>query len=390
MPVPRISVVVPSLNQAPFLAEAIDSVLSQGYPDLELIVMDGGSTDGSLDIIRSYEARLSFWRSAPDGGQSAAINRGVKEATGTIVCWLNSDDLLCENSLPLVGRAAAEHPDVGMYIGNGFRLDQGTRRLTPYCPRPLAFSRRALREGGAYIHQPSTFFTRAAWDRVGGLDESLKFCMDWDVIMRVAALYPVALIDAFLATTREYDETKTASGGMERAAEIRRMIEGNTGEPLSIGAAIFMIEAMLHPSTSQHLGLGFFRHLSLARNDAARRLSEITGTASCFPAATDSGDIVDGAGVGEAPPAAPAAPEPPRPAMAAVLKLWRGRPRGLLYRFLTGALVSAAHLGLCSRDTAFARLRKWHSEGLFPGPGGDGAKAARSSHQPARDLGNER
>ena len=149
-----------------------------------------------------------------------------------------------------------------MYIGNGFRLDQGTKRLTPYCPRPLAFSRRALREGGAYIHQPSTFFTRAAWDRVGGLNENLKFCMDWDVIMRVAALYPVALIDAFLATTREYDETKTAAGGMERAAEIRRMIEANTGEPLSIGAAIFMIEAMLHPSTSQHLGLGFFRHLS--------------------------------------------------------------------------------------------------------------------------------
>ncbi len=91
--------------------------------------------------------------------------------------------------------------------------------------------------------------------------------------------------------------------------------------------------------------------------------------------------------MGEAPPATP---EPPRPAKAAVLKLWRGRPRGLLYRFVTGALVSAAHLGLCSRDTAFARLRKWHSEGLFPDPGGDGAKAARSSHQPARDLGNER
>ena len=264
---------------------------------------------------------------------------------------------------------------------------QGTKRLTPYCPRPLAFSRRALREGGAYIHQPSTFFTRAAWDRVGGLDERLKFCMDWDVIIRVAALYPVALIDAFLATTREYDETKTAAGGMERAAEIRRMIEANTGEPLSIGAAIFMIEAMLHPSTSQHLGLGFFRHLSLARNDAARLLSEITGTASCFPAATDSGDIVDGAAVGEAPPGTP---EPPRPAKAAVLKLWRGRPRGLLYRFATGALVSAAHLGLCSRDTAFARLRKWHSEGLFPDPGRDGAKAARSSPQPARDLGKER
>src|SRR5918912_1452809 len=106
MALPRISVVVPSLNQARFLGEALDSVLSQGYPGLELIVMDGGSTDDSLEVIRAHEGRIAYWQSRPDGGQSAAINRGVERATGEIVCWLNSDDLLCEGALRHVGEAA--------------------------------------------------------------------------------------------------------------------------------------------------------------------------------------------------------------------------------------------------------------------------------------------
>jgi hypothetical protein len=363
MALPRISVVLPSLNQARFLGEAIESVLSQSYPGLELIVMDGGSADGSVALIRSYEPRLAYWQSAPDGGQSAAINRGVERSTGTIVGWLNSDDLLCPNALSTVGRAAAEHPGFGMYIGNGYRLDDATKGLTPYCPRPLAFSRRALREGSAYVHQPSTFFSRAAWDRAGGLNENLRYVMDWDIMMRVADLAPVVLIDEFLAVTREYDETKTAAGGMERAAEIQRMVEANTGKPLSIGAAIFTIEAMLQPGMSEHLGLSFFRHLSLARSEAAQRLAEITGTPSCFPAASDPGDVTFGAVTDAARSA-----EPGRfgGAKATLANLWRRRPRGQLYRLLTGAVVSAAALGLCSREAAFARLRKWHSEGLFP------------------------
>ncbi|HEX8168848.1 MAG TPA: glycosyltransferase family 2 protein [Beijerinckiaceae bacterium] len=363
MSLPRISVVVPSLNQAAFLGEALDSVLSQGYPDLELIVMDGGSTDGSLEIIRAYEPRLAFWHSGPDGGQSAAINRGVERSTGDIVCWLNSDDLFCAGALMHVGRAAAEHPGFGLYVGNGFRLDHATGERTPYCRRPLAMSRRALREGGAYIHQPSTFFSRAAWNRVGGLDERLKYCMDWDIILRVADLFPTVLIEEFLAVTREYDDTKTASGGMARADEIRRMIEANTGRQLSTGAAIFLIEAMLHPDAAGRLGPRFFRHLSLARNEAAQRLSEITGTPDCFPAASDPGDVTWGA-----PAEGPREAAPPAPFPAPALKrLWAGRPRGLLYRLATGAVVSAATLGLCSRDAALAQLRKWHAEGLFPG-----------------------
>jgi GT2 family glycosyltransferase len=364
MSLPRISVVVPSLNQAPFLAEALGSVLAQDYPGLELIVMDGGSTDGSLEIIRAHERHLAFWRSGPDGGQSAAINRGVERSTGEIVCWLNSDDLFCEGALLHVGRAAAEHPGFGMYIGNGFRLDSATGRQIPYCRRPLAFSRRALREGGAYVHQPSTFFSRAAWKRVGGLEERLKYCMDWDVILRVAELFPVVLINEFLAVTREYDDTKTASGGMERAAEIRRMIEDNTGRQLSAGAAIFLIEAMLHPDAGPHLGLRFFRHLSLARNEAAQRLSEITGTPDCFPGSSDPGDVTYGAPIER--PDAPLQQRTPRFPMTALRRLWAERPRGLLYRSATAAVVSAAALRLCSREAALARLRQWHSEGLFP------------------------
>ncbi|HEX8662551.1 MAG TPA: glycosyltransferase family 2 protein [Beijerinckiaceae bacterium] len=362
MALPRISVVVPSLNQAPFLGEALDSVLSQDYPALELIVMDGGSTDGSLDVIRTRAGRIAHWQSEPDGGQSAAINRGVARSTGEIVCWLNSDDLLCEGALRHVGEAAAAHPAFGMVVGNGWRLDGATGRKAPYCPRPLAFSRQALREGGAYVHQPSTFFFRAAWDRVGGLNESLRYCMDWDVIMRVADLFPVVLTDAYLAVTREYEDTKTAAGGLERAAEIRRMVEGNTGRPLSTGAAIFLIEAMIREA-GETMGPRFFRQLSLARNEAAQRLSEITGTPDCFPAASDPGDVKIGAP--GAPPAAAARSRTPR-LPPTLRKLWAGRPRGLLYRFATGAVVSAATLHLLSRDAALAQLRRWHEEGLFP------------------------
>ena len=362
MALPRISVVVPSLNQAPFLGEALDSVLSQDYPALELIVMDGGSTDGSLDVIRARAGRIAYWQSGPDDGQSAAINRGVERSTGEIVCWLNSDDLLCEGALRHVGEAAAAHPGFGMVIGNGWRLDGATGVKTPYCPRPLAFSRRALKEGGAYVHQPSTFFFRAAWDRVGGLDERLRYCMDWDVVLRVADLFPVVLTDAYLAVTREYEDTKTASGGMERAAEIRRMIEANTGRPLSAGAAIFLIEAMIREA-GETMGPRFFRQLSLARNEAAQRLSEITGTPDCFPAASDLGDVKVGAP--STPPAPPARSRTPR-LPPTLQKLWAGRPRGLLYRFATGAVVSAATLRLMRRDAALAQLRRWHEEGLFP------------------------
>ena len=220
MTLPRISIVVPSYNQGRFIGECLESIVSQNYPDLELIVMDGGSTDESVSVIERYAHAISYWQSERDGGQSAAINAGMARASGQIVAWLNSDDTYCAGALWTIGRAAQQHPDRGLYIGNGFRLDERTGTKTPFFRRHVALNRRALREGVDFILQPAAFFSRKAWEVVGGLDPALNYCMDWDVLIRVAERHTALLINEFLAQSREYEETKTASGGLRRAAEI--------------------------------------------------------------------------------------------------------------------------------------------------------------------------
>src|SRR5689334_11863135 len=121
---PLISVVVPSFNQGRYLRETLESIFRQQYPRLEVVVMDGGSTDESVDIIRSHDGQIAYWQSQPDGGQSAAINDGVRRCTGDLVAWLNSDDFYYGDSLWQVGRAYAAFPERGLYIGNGLRYDQ--------------------------------------------------------------------------------------------------------------------------------------------------------------------------------------------------------------------------------------------------------------------------
>ena len=118
---PTISVVVPSYNQGRFLRDALESIFRQNYPQLEVIVIDGGSTDESVSIIREYESRLKFWRSHRDNGQTEAINEGMSHCSGEIIAWLNSDDFYWSDALWTVARAYIEHPDYGLYIGNGLK-----------------------------------------------------------------------------------------------------------------------------------------------------------------------------------------------------------------------------------------------------------------------------
>src|SRR5262245_24468921 len=125
---PRISIVIPSYNQQAYLGEALESIFSQKYPKLEVIVMDGGSTDGSVAVLESYASKLKYWRSRKDRGQSAAINAGMRHATGDLVAWLNSDDYYWRDALWAVGSAYAAHPGYGLYVGNGFRYDQSSSR----------------------------------------------------------------------------------------------------------------------------------------------------------------------------------------------------------------------------------------------------------------------
>src|SRR5262249_16069809 len=150
-----------------FLRETLDSIFRQDYPHLEVVVMDGGSTDDSVAILRTYAPRLKYWQSQHDGGQSAAINAGVRHCSGDLVTWLSSGDFYWADSRWTVGRAWAAHPGRGLYIGNGFRYEQASGRLTPFCTRHIALNRTALLLGPDYLLQPSTFILRQAWEEVG-------------------------------------------------------------------------------------------------------------------------------------------------------------------------------------------------------------------------------
>ncbi len=242
---PQISIVVPSYNQARFLPEALDSIFRQGYPRLEVVVVDAASTDGSVDIIRSYSDRLKFWRSEPDSGQSAAITEGMTHCAGDLVGWLNSDDYYFGDALWHLARAFRAHPDCGLYVGNGFRYDQQSGIHTPFCRHHIAINRKALRDGLDYILQPSTFFLRKAWQDVGGINPELHYCMDWDIYIRITDRYPVAAINEFLAVSREHGETKTSSGRMKRIVELWRMIQSHAGEEITPGSLYYLFETLL-------------------------------------------------------------------------------------------------------------------------------------------------
>ena len=193
---PLITVVTPSLNQARFLTRTLDSLLNQGYPKLELMVFDGGSTDGSVDILRSLTSRISYWVSEPDGGPAAAINTGLYRANGEVVAWLNSDDMLAEGALAEVGRAFAADPSLDVIYGNALYIDESDA-LT--CPDHGGF-RTGLYYGAFqpladipfywnYVHsvpQPTVFFRKSVLERVGLLDEAYHFIFDFELFARFA------------------------------------------------------------------------------------------------------------------------------------------------------------------------------------------------------------
>jgi len=344
---PRISVIVPSFNQGRFLGECLESIVGQRYPNLELIVMDGGSTDESVSIIERYAGSITYWQSEADGGQSAAINAGVARATGQIVAWLNSDDIYCAEALWTVGRAFEQHPHCGLYIGNGFRLDEKTGAKIPFARRRVALNRRALREGVDFILQPATFFNRAAWVDVGGLDPDLHYCMDWDILIRIADRYPAVLINEFLAQSREYEETKTSSGGMKRVAEICEMAARHTGQNMTAGAACYLLDTMMQPGMSGHLGPAFHRLMAMAQVQATSRLASISETHDGFPDNSDPQDVTFGT--------VPNVVAPPR-SRNPLRRLWGKRPRGLLYSATTALLVSLVAIGVVSETEAMKRL----------------------------------
>jgi GT2 family glycosyltransferase len=215
---PLVTIVSPSLNQGTFIEATIESVLGQGYPRLEYIVVDGGSTDGTLDTLRRYEGRLR-WISGPDAGQAAAINRGFAMGEGEILGWLNCDDGYEPDAIARVVRSFLDHPEAMMVYGEARFVDAGGRDLGR-CDLVEPFDLDRLVHWGDIVVQPAAFFRRQGFEAVSGLDETLHWAMDYDLWIRLGRRYPVLYVAEPLAWYRLTGANKTASGGEARLAEI--------------------------------------------------------------------------------------------------------------------------------------------------------------------------
>jgi glycosyltransferase involved in cell wall biosynthesis len=191
---PTISVVTPSLNRKRYLAPALDSVLGQGYPALEYVVVDGGSTDGSVAVIEERESQLAWWVSEPDEGPWQALNKGFQHTTGEVMCWLGSDDLLTPWALGVVGEVFATFPQVE-WLTTLYPIAWDEHGHAVRCFYQDAYSRQAFFRGAnlpgagwpatGWIQQESTFWRRSLWDRVGArLDDSLRLAADFDLWAR--------------------------------------------------------------------------------------------------------------------------------------------------------------------------------------------------------------
>jgi glycosyltransferase involved in cell wall biosynthesis len=176
----------PSFNQAPFLEQTIQSVLGQDYPQIEYLIVDGGSTDGSLEIIRRYRARLAWWVSEPDLGQTDAINKGFSQARGDILAWLNSDDTYQPGAIAQAVAYLQNHPEVGMVYGDANLIDVGGNIIGKFPARQTDYRR--LRRGYVHIPQQAAFFRAKLWKQVGPLDPSFYFAMDYDLWVRLARI----------------------------------------------------------------------------------------------------------------------------------------------------------------------------------------------------------
>jgi len=215
-PWPRVTIVTPSFNQGRFLEETLRSVLLQGYPELEYIVIDGASTDGSVEILRHYAPWLSHWTSEPDGGQSEAINEGFARATGEIVTFLASDDVYEPGTLHDVARRFREHPECGAVVGAFRFLDEESRRAPevhlPRLPGPGPHDLALLDPASWRLHQVSTFYARRALDAVGRrVREDLCYTMDRELLYRVCRRYPVALTERVYGAFRRHPESKSVA-----------------------------------------------------------------------------------------------------------------------------------------------------------------------------------
>lgn len=205
---PKISIITPSYNQGQYLEDTIQSVISQKYPNFEYIIIDGGSSDDSVSIIKKYDNFITYWISEPDHGQTHAINKGLQHVTGEIIAYINSDDQYCPCAFFTVAQYFMDHPDIGMLYGDLEVIDSEGK--LKYRKKYKTINLDALLSGYP-IPQPSTFFRKSVIHNVGLLNESLHYSMDYDFWIRIFSKYSVDHISSFLGRFRIHSESKTIS-----------------------------------------------------------------------------------------------------------------------------------------------------------------------------------
>jgi glycosyltransferase involved in cell wall biosynthesis len=204
---PLVSIVTPSFNQARFLETTIRSVLEQSYPNLEYIIVDGGSTDGSREIIERYADRLAWWVSERDQGQTDAINKGFARARGEILAWLNSDDTYQPQAIADAVAFLQARPEVGMVYGDANLIDESGLVIGKFPARQTDYRR--LKRGYVHIPQQAAFFRASIWRQVGPLDPTFYFAMDYDLWVRIARLALVQYEPRWWANFRLHDTGKS-------------------------------------------------------------------------------------------------------------------------------------------------------------------------------------
>lgn len=203
---PIITIIIPSFNQGRYLEQALASIFAQNLP-LEIFLMDGGSSDETLDVINRWKSKFAGWRSAMDGGQAASINEGVLQGSAPYVCWLNSDDWLLPGGLSRLLRALEMNPQAPFSYGYSWNFIENSRKKKPTWVEKFSEHRLAVR---CIISQPATLIRRSAWGAVGGVNEALYMALDYDLWWRLyRECGPPVLVKKFIAVNRVHHDTKT-------------------------------------------------------------------------------------------------------------------------------------------------------------------------------------
>jgi len=243
---PLVSIVTPSFNQVLYLEDTIRSVLEQDYPRIEYMIVDGGSTDGSVSIIKKYADRLAWWVSEVDKGQTDAINKGFGRVNGQILAWINSDDTYEPGAVSAAVKYLQEHPEVGMVYADCNFIDEQSRVIGKFGAAQTDYKR--LRQGYVHIPQQTMFFRAELWHAVGPLDPSFYFAMDYDLWVRVSSRAAIKYLPGQTwANFRIHTSGKTIAADDHCWPEMLRVHYRDGGSFFSVIVAKYYIRKLVAP-----------------------------------------------------------------------------------------------------------------------------------------------